>query len=155
MAFRTFEQFLWSLNRATNFCGSWWKWLWELQYWFMETLHPRGSAISKGLSEYELVKDQGQKKETRLESPSSPGEATKPAWEPLMNCLLMKGQRQRARGKGQRDALSNLFGLLKEKVSALSEQGSWTCGAAPFRDHLALISLQLVKLPWGSGPCLC
>lgn len=64
----------------------------------------------------------------------------------------MKGQRQGARGKGQRDALSNLLGLLKEKVSALSELGPWT---ASFRGHLALISLQLVKLPWGSGPCLC
>lgn len=101
------------------------------------------------------VKDQRQKKESRLESPWSPGEATKPVWEPLMNCLLMKGQRQGAREIGQRDALSKLFGLLKGNVSALSELGPWTCGAASFRGHLALILLQFFKLPWGSGPCLC
>lgn len=59
----------------------------------------------------------------------------------------MKGQRQGAREIGQRDALSKLFGLLKGKVSALSELGPWTCGAASFRGHLALILLQFFKLP--------
>lgn len=51
-----------------------------------------GSLISKWLSEH------GQRPETEPEngpeSPWSPGKETKPAWKPLMKCLLMKGQRQ-------------------------------------------------------------
>lgn len=64
-----------------------------------------GSLISKWLSKF--------RSKTRERTW---GEATKPAWEPLMRCLLMKGERQVAKKTGQKEMLSqNCLGCYRSK----------------------------------------